>query len=198
MQYLKEQVRERILQSAKEEFTAHGFSNASIRNIADGSGTSLGNIYRYFTDKEALFIAVVEGFVQKSLDFAQKEFELSDEAIRKYPSLFLGFINGNREDMEILTNGPREHFANYIKETTDVYTNKLCAYIAINCPENKDSLSENFCRNVCMCFISGVSRLIYQREGSGDLEKDLEELVWFFFGDVMRRIRAYINDAVAK
>ncbi len=193
MQYLKEQVREKILQSAREEFIAHGFSNASIRNIADGSGTSLGNIYRYFTDKEALYISVVEEFVQKSLEFAQKEFDLSDEDIRRYPSLFLSFIKDNREDLEILTNGPREHFADYIKKTTEVYTEKLCGFIAVNCPQIKDALSENFCRNVCMSFASGISRLIYQEEWSADLEKDFEELVWFFFGDIMHRLRAYVE-----
>lgn len=194
MQYLKEQVRERILQSAREEFIAHGFSNASIRNIADGSGTSLGNIYRYFTDKEALYIAVIEGFVHNSAEFSKKEFDLSDETLRKYPALFLSFIETNKEDLTILCNGPKEHFANYLKQTTDIYTDKLCGYIALNCSSAANVLNKNFCRNVCMCFISGIVRLLFKEEAE-NLEKELEELVWFFFGDVKRRVRNYVQEA---
>jgi AcrR family transcriptional regulator len=52
-------VRERILQSAKEEFLRRGFAGASLRNIAAGAGLSTGAIYRHFTDKDDLFTALV-------------------------------------------------------------------------------------------------------------------------------------------
>ena len=48
MQYLKKEIKDRILASAVDEFKEHGFANASIRNIANNAEISLGNIYRYF------------------------------------------------------------------------------------------------------------------------------------------------------
>ena len=55
MQYLKTDVRNRILESAEEEFRQNGYLNASIRTIAENAGISLGNVYRYFSNKEALW-----------------------------------------------------------------------------------------------------------------------------------------------
>lgn len=60
MQYLKEEIKKEILQTALKEFHDKGFSNASMRNIARNAGVSLGNIYRYFPSKEDLFKALVE------------------------------------------------------------------------------------------------------------------------------------------
>lgn len=60
MQYLKEEVRNNILQAALEEFKDKGFLNASMRNIAKNAGVALGNVYRYFKNKSDLFNEIVE------------------------------------------------------------------------------------------------------------------------------------------
>lgn len=59
MQFLKEELRVKILESAKNEFHSKGYGKASMRTIAKHSGITVGNIYRYFDGKEALFEAVV-------------------------------------------------------------------------------------------------------------------------------------------
>ena len=64
MQYLKKEVREKILCAAVEEFKQYGYADASIRNIANNAEISLGNIYRYFTNKEALYFAVINPFME--------------------------------------------------------------------------------------------------------------------------------------
>jgi len=60
MQFLKEELRVKILESATSEFYDKGYSKASMRAIAKHSGITVGNIYRYFDGKEALFEAVVK------------------------------------------------------------------------------------------------------------------------------------------
>ncbi|EPJ47639.1 MAG: hypothetical protein OFPII_10510 [Osedax symbiont Rs1] len=55
------QQRARILSAAKQCFIENGLAHTSMRNIAGEAEMSLGNIYRYFKNKEALietFIAV--------------------------------------------------------------------------------------------------------------------------------------------
>ena len=54
------QTRQEILASARAEFLAHGFANASLRTIAAGAGVTTGALYRHFADKDALFAALVE------------------------------------------------------------------------------------------------------------------------------------------
>lgn len=60
MQTLKEHVRVAILRSAEKQFSENGFAHAAMRDIASGAGITVGNLYVYFDNKEAIFSAVVE------------------------------------------------------------------------------------------------------------------------------------------
>ena len=53
-QKLKEETRAAILSAAKEEFEEKGYEDASMRSIANKAGITVGNIYRYFDNKEDL------------------------------------------------------------------------------------------------------------------------------------------------
>jgi len=55
MQTLKEEVKDSIVSSATDEFLKMGFEKTSMRNIAEKSGITAGNLYRYFRNKEELF-----------------------------------------------------------------------------------------------------------------------------------------------
>lgn len=55
-----EGVDEKLLNSAKAEFLAKGYQNASLRNIADKADTSTSSIYTRFNDKEGFFKAVIQ------------------------------------------------------------------------------------------------------------------------------------------
>lgn len=51
---------EKILETAKTEFLEKGFLNASLRNIVKTAGVTTGAFYGYYSNKEALFAALVE------------------------------------------------------------------------------------------------------------------------------------------
>ncbi|SET42544.1 transcriptional regulator, TetR family [Natronincola peptidivorans] len=59
MQVLKDEMRDRILEAAVKEFKDKGFKNASMRSMAKNAGMTVGNMYRYFENKEALFSTIV-------------------------------------------------------------------------------------------------------------------------------------------
>src|SRR5205809_311758 len=52
--------RRQILDGAREVFMELGFDGASMGEIARAAGVSKGTLYVYFTDKTALFEAIVE------------------------------------------------------------------------------------------------------------------------------------------
>lgn len=58
MRPLNEELSRQILFAAKTEFKK-GFRNASMRSIAASVGVTTGAIYRYYSNKEALFDALV-------------------------------------------------------------------------------------------------------------------------------------------
>ena len=72
MQTLKDDVRERIVDSAKKEFLKKGIEGSSMRDIAAGSSMTVGNLYRYFKSKEELNDYIV-GETLKEIDRLVKE-----------------------------------------------------------------------------------------------------------------------------
>lgn len=59
MQVLKDDIRRRILDAARSQFTNHGFANTLMKDIASDAEMTVGNLYRYFSGKDDLFVAVV-------------------------------------------------------------------------------------------------------------------------------------------
>ena len=58
-QILKEHIRQEILLAAKQEFLHHGIHNSSMREIAKKADVTVGNVYRYYKNKEALADAII-------------------------------------------------------------------------------------------------------------------------------------------
>jgi len=52
--------RQQILDAARARFASHGFARTSMADIVSESGLSNGAIYRYFTSKDDIVVAVCE------------------------------------------------------------------------------------------------------------------------------------------
>lgn len=63
----KEESRQKIMQAAFEAFTEKGYSQTSMDDIVKRSGLSKGTLYWHFTNKQQLFLAIVEA-VMKAWD----------------------------------------------------------------------------------------------------------------------------------
>lgn len=59
-QVLKDEVRNSILKATNTEIMTNGVQGIQMRRIAEGANMTVGNLYRYFKDKEALINAIVE------------------------------------------------------------------------------------------------------------------------------------------
>lgn len=74
---------ERIIPAARKEFLEKGYEKASIRAIAKEAGLTSAGLYRHFVDKEAMFAALVEPFVnafQKMFEeIKEKDYGLLDQ-----------------------------------------------------------------------------------------------------------------------
>lgn len=64
-QILKDDVKSRIIESAKEEFQINSYEKTSMRNIASKSNITVGNLYRYFKSKEDLSSFIVGPALEK-------------------------------------------------------------------------------------------------------------------------------------
>lgn len=59
MQTKKDEIKEQIVQAAQREFLLHGYEGASMRVIARKANTTLGNIYHYYRNKEAILTEIL-------------------------------------------------------------------------------------------------------------------------------------------
>lgn len=76
MQRPKDSVRRAILSAAMEEFAQVGFGRATLAGISVKAGTSIGNLYKYFPSKGALFdTAIPRELVQELGDLIQRRVE---------------------------------------------------------------------------------------------------------------------------
>lgn len=58
-QKLKDDVRLSIIKAAKEEFLEKGYKGASMRSIANKANMTVGNLYRYYKNKEDINLSIV-------------------------------------------------------------------------------------------------------------------------------------------
>lgn len=75
-------VRERILTTAEELFLSQGYKNTTIRQIVQKSGITSGSIYNIFEDKEHLFSALVDKFMDIVRSAVNRELKDEDEVHR--------------------------------------------------------------------------------------------------------------------
>jgi AcrR family transcriptional regulator len=63
-QVLKEDIKLSILDAARNVFVIEGFEASSMRQIAKGAGVTVGNLYRYFENKEAIYDAIIRDVIR--------------------------------------------------------------------------------------------------------------------------------------
>lgn len=115
-----------ILSSALDEFLQVGFEKASVRTIAKNADVTTGALYARFSNKDALFGALVEPVISKFL-------AANDEGNK------LGFDNinsGKAPQMWSNTQNSSSKILNLVYENKDIFT------LLINC--SNGSSYENF------------------------------------------------------
>ncbi|MBU5442144.1 TetR/AcrR family transcriptional regulator [Paenibacillus sp. MSJ-34] len=60
MQVLKDEIRNKIRLAALKEFKKEGYTKTSMQKIAVTAGVAIGNIYRYYKNKDELFDELVQ------------------------------------------------------------------------------------------------------------------------------------------
>lgn len=73
-----------ILDAGAAVFAEHGVEAATMQEIAERAGTSIGSVYRFFADKEALFRAVVDRVAANERELMETVFSSAfDEPLSK-------------------------------------------------------------------------------------------------------------------
>jgi len=97
-----EKKKSRIEEAARELFISQGFHATSMRNIAAGAGTSLGNVYNYYRTKEEILESII-GRYQKVIDgrlraiFDEIDEPLEPESLVRFGKQIKEMVNAHHD-----------------------------------------------------------------------------------------------------
>lgn len=123
--------RQKILDSALQEFGTQGYGLSSINTICQNGNVSKGNMYHYFKDKDDLFLTCVKECFDDLKDYLKANFNVEDigiqDNLKQYFDLRMGFFEKKPLYQKIFCNAiiyPPDHLSEKIrniKEEFDQY-----------------------------------------------------------------------------
>lgn len=128
--------KERILRAAVEEFADNGFENTSIQQIAKKAGISVGAVYKYFDNKEAMFTTVVQQGLSSLEDLLIELADSSEDIFLKAEIIIKKLLEFSHEQPELiklycrLTTGGNSEFLNGLSQrieavSASIYTEAI-------------------------------------------------------------------------
>ncbi len=99
------EVAKRIMDNALPLFSDHGYSGVSMRAIAAAAGLTIGTLYHYFPNKEALYLAVLQASYATCAEQWQEIFDAPTpplQRLRDYLLHYCTFAAQNREFVRLV------------------------------------------------------------------------------------------------
>ncbi len=99
--------RDELLEAALNEFTIKTYEEASLNTIIKNAGISKGTFYYHFTDKQALYLFLLEQSVAKKWDYINEQYKTKEQIPQG--SIFDKFKDQARIAMEFAMQYPKYH-----------------------------------------------------------------------------------------
>jgi AcrR family transcriptional regulator len=119
---LSPSVRKKIVLAARQVFAGKGFKEATVRETARLAGVSIGGFYRYFANKEELYVeALQEGARLYKEGISELEYEPPDVAVRRYIENYLEYTASRKQSVSL-------QFKDYDLEFAKPFRTRFFAY----------------------------------------------------------------------
>jgi len=194
MQVLKDEMRNRIYEAAAKEFFDKGFSNASMRDIARGAGMTVGNLYRYFKDKEALFYNVVEPAYESLMKLVKKSIEIVNLS---FDNSFFEFLAeqilkiSKEHKIELLILFEGSTGTKYERAKEDmvmVVEDFLKGNISERLKQKGIEIADEYLfRVIAVGFVDGMTMIAKKYDSDEKLKLAAAHFIAFYFNDVIKR-----------
>lgn len=193
-QYKKETIEIRILKAAKTIFLKQGYLKASLRSISDRAKVTLSNLYNYYSDKNALFLAVLKPQLDameklceygRAYQFKGDPFETLQDKQRNM-HIALDYIDKHRRELNLLfnlsTGSSLENYSNYLAKEYEKNWERFFENLHKAYPQKKfKKPSIFFLRNMANFHIMTVSKIITHNLSRDEIIKLSEEIATFFW-----------------
>lgn len=192
VQILKDDIRDSILKNAKQEFLKKGFEKASMRSLASSAGITVGNVYKYYRNKNELFNAVLhpvytalsEIIMHHDDEVYNQENIPLDQIFNEQIARLLEVVKYGREEFLILINGSEgspygnakndliSQFGESINDHLDAYCRRL------NCEMPEQA---RFAASLARSYLEGLFSIISSFTDSEQISKYAGEFLKIIF-----------------
>lgn len=174
----KTDVRQEILDAAREMFVEEGYKNVSMRKIADKIGYSPTTIYLYFKDKSDLFYQICEETFARLTQNIKAIQQLSDNPLEKLRSslreyVHFGLKHPGHYEITFVTPLPTAPGSNF-EETNGKLAFETLRSVVADCVSDK-LLKSNDIELISQSLwaaVHGVTSLLIQETGFPFVEKN--------------------------
>lgn len=195
MQYLKDEVRDKIKQEALKEFRNVGYKGASIRTIASNSNTSVGNLYKYFDSKEALYEDIIGSVYNNLMNYINQfhAVELNDKACDIFNKLAEKIIEIFKEssiEIAILLNKSQgSKYENCKKSFVDFVTRVVTDVMIYQLSIQGKTLKDNFIIYLLSNnLVESVSIIVNEREDGEEVRKLILNIIDILYTDLETKL----------
>jgi len=189
MQVLKESVRNAIVEGAILEFFEYGFQNANMRRIADKANITVGNIYRYYKNKETLFKEILLPAERAIDDLGNFDHELNITSINTIDDVnqlvayIMSVLKPYTREIYIMTLDPSS--SHYLKIKSQIETlmiNKVNQY-------NPKKFDRYLLKIVASSFVQAVFTVFRDNINNIKRIQDIiTHLIVFYFRNIDQRL----------
>jgi len=187
MQVLKEEVKEKIKKAAIYEFEKNGYQKTSMRSVASSAELTVGNLYRYFKNKDDLFNVIIQPAFQKIYQFIDEFARVNksalfnkkqeDNFIKTFEESLIRIYIQHRAELVILLNGSKGSQMENAREQIIYLIAERIKKEAFPKMKKKITPSDNFLAEVlAISFIEGISLVMNKYK---DKEKTKELFTQF-------------------
>ncbi len=172
------------------EFYIKGYEKSSIHEIAKQTGISVGNVYRYFDNKEALFKEIVEPAYQRMVKMIEDDHQkapqsinlqtmideigfLLDSILVDHRKAFLILLDGSKGSP---FDGTKDHMVNMLSEQVKGQLEKVNRGRA-----KKEALNVSTSRPIAVGFLEGYFEIIRNFEEPEVIKQVTTDYIWTHF-----------------
>lgn len=186
---------EAIIEAGFESLKRHGLETTTTRSIADIAGVGVGSVYEYFNNKEDIYRAMVQVFIEDSLRVLQANTaellelsikELTKTLIYRYRDLFQ---KNNQRYLQLLRYQGMFDMQDHAKQIESLFIDLAMQYIA----KHPELLKLSHIRTTAYFFnnatVSSVVRLLSENNSSIDFDELVEVIANIVFNHITVEIQ---------
>lgn len=183
-QVLKAHVKEEILKSGLSEFYKTGYDKSKIRDIAIESNVSPGNIYRYFTNKEQLFHAIITPvYNELKIMFGKlnaAEASNTETLARDFADMLVQIVKKHRYEIHIIMSN-ETILPHVSKELDEMVGNVIISNFKLKSSKNISDYDNIMIKTYTESVKKGLVKIIEETNSKSDLDALIGDFIKIFF-----------------